>query len=377
MIGLVGWYGHDNLGDDALALASLRRVRKDFPGEGVVCFSSSPLHHPEFDGVEFLEPPPLRPGNLALYFRNNSGALRQWLTCRLLVLGGGGYFADDLGISAPLKWAILLGVRRLVPGTRLLGYGIGIGPLNSYVGRLSARLAFGGKTSLSVRDPDSAELLHSCRVRSEATVVPDPAFILESSTTEGVSRSFAGRCVYFCPAALGASLSKRARRIANYDNYVRLWASLIEHTASRGLTPILVPFQKGGVSNAESDTHLCLSIQEKCSQTTAVDILSISDPEALIRVFESAHMVFCMRFHSLVFAILAGSPVSGIGYHRKVRSLAASVGLADHFVDIGDVSEARCIDTVSTALENLPNIAAAIAVARPILVAEARQVSLA
>src|SRR5262249_3273949 len=123
---LSGYYGFDNLGDEAVLAATVAGIRQMRPAAGIVVLSADPHGTARTLGVEAGAR--ARPGDVA-------GALRG---CDVFLSGGGSLFQDATSWRSPWYYLGVLGLaQRLARRTAV--YAQGIGPLSGRAVRLAAR----------------------------------------------------------------------------------------------------------------------------------------------------------------------------------------------------------------------------------------------
>jgi polysaccharide pyruvyl transferase WcaK-like protein len=73
-------------------------------------------------------------------------------------------------------------------------------------------------------------------------------------------------------------------------------------------------------------------------------------PEVAIGLFRHARLVMAVRLHAVLLASSMGTPVVGISYEQKVRSLFAHLGLARYCLDLFGLSTEELAQAVEAAL---------------------------
>ncbi|MBU0763192.1 MAG: polysaccharide pyruvyl transferase family protein [Candidatus Altiarchaeota archaeon] len=91
---------------------------------------------------------------------------------------GGGYFADWLRKMLVYEFLVVLLLKVLNPDIRIVGTGLGIGPLQNKFNRFVFKLFAKNFNYLSVRENDSLKLLKDLGISSEAKVLGDDVILL-------------------------------------------------------------------------------------------------------------------------------------------------------------------------------------------------------
>lgn len=348
-IGLLGWYGHHNVGDDALMEAVRADLLRAAPGAQVVIFADRPDAIERDFGLEAAPLLPISPMNFARSPRTVGLAARAWRRLDTLVLGGGGFFADDVSARNVVKWSsYILGSK--AAGKQVLTCGIGVGPIRRPACQRLARLAFQAADGVSVRDEESREWLRRCGVSREVHVTGDP--VLGSALPE-VDVTGVERAAGLEPGQPFVALSvppffhDSARwpgRAQAWEDYREAWVGLCEAALARGVTPLFVPMQhpsaEGGLHY--SDLEFARDVAGRVGSGVRV-VRDYQGPAQVAALLRRAGLVMAVRFHALVLAARADVAVAGVVYHHKAGALARRLGIEDAFLPVEQVSRDRLV----------------------------------
>ncbi len=158
-IGIAGWFGSDNLGDEILLHSLMGAVRAAAPDAGFVVLCPEPDRVTELHGVDAIHLPTLRARGSA--GRQGVGPTSALRGCDLLLLGPGTIFQER---SPNLPWPGTLPMfARLVAMARLAGTpvaiaGAGVREGGTAAGRRLLRVIGAGCAAVGVRDARSAAL---------------------------------------------------------------------------------------------------------------------------------------------------------------------------------------------------------------------------
>ncbi|KPV49485.1 hypothetical protein SE17_32355, partial [Kouleothrix aurantiaca] len=166
---LLGAYGQNNLGDDALLEVFLEQLRDSH----LIVNSAQPAETQRRYGVEAVATYSSWPGlrRPRALWRSNA-----------IVFGGGSLLKEIEG-SAPARLLYFFRIFLLLMFGKLFGrptamLGVGIGPLDRPLYRWLARHAANLADLICVRDADSRNLLHAIGVRRPIHVTADPVLTL-------------------------------------------------------------------------------------------------------------------------------------------------------------------------------------------------------
>ncbi len=297
-----GYYGFDNLGDEAILAALLQELAKRHPDWTPIVLSGKPSATEARYGVPAVS----RDSLLGLWWEMGRADL--------LLSGGGGLLQNA---TSQLSLMYYLGIMELARrrGVPYILLGQGLGPLRGpgvlkIVSRFLRRAE-----AIVVRESDSRRLVEAMGV----TEVPvrqaaDLALLLEPAG-EGVARSLReGLGLAEKEPVLGLILR-------NWNGH-EPWGAAVELCdylqQSRGLRSVLLPFQS-------EDLPLAWRIASAC-QTDPVVLEAPVSPAEMLSLIGTLEMVVSMRLHGLIFAAQQQVPALGLAYDPKVFSFAVEAG---------------------------------------------------
>ncbi|MBX3082881.1 MAG: polysaccharide pyruvyl transferase family protein [Anaerolineae bacterium] len=308
---LLGAYGQNNVGDEALLAAFLRYFGKD----NVIVNSAQPALTAQQFGVQavgtYWNWPP------------KFSRLKAMLSADLFVFGGGSLIKEIEG-SAFSRVMYLFRILFLVLFARLSGkriamLGVGMGPLTyplyKFIGRWCANLT----TVIGVRDTASRDLLLSLKVTTPIVVTADAVFTLDLDKQLLAERALPP--LYAAPYI--AVIPRYSFTATQRTQFVRSCDHLIERYNVR---LVMIPFQTSYRAEFD-DLAMANTIQSEMRYGTAVDILNSQDIAIVLRVIANADMVLSARLHALIFASLAAVPSVCVSYEVKMHSFMQELGL--------------------------------------------------
>jgi polysaccharide pyruvyl transferase WcaK-like protein len=322
---LLGWYGSNNTGDEALAQVITDELRRRGFTD-LVALSTDPERTSARLGIESRPRTLFHPATLA--------SLRS---ASALILGGGGLLQDGTSVYNLPVYAAYALVARLL-GVRVIGWGLGAEPLHTLLGRLLVRLIVHSSSYFSVRDEVSLRLLERagvdpCRV----TVTVDPAVLLAEHTPEGRQpegkRPIVMLCLRHLPVirpglnlAYLLPVSVRLRFGLEWKQEPGRVEGLIE-SASRavkvaveelGAYVVLLPLW----ANRDEEVLELVANEAQRMGVPAERILRAQPqpgPAELAGYVAEADVLVSMRLHALVFGMTRAVPSVALSYARKVR----------------------------------------------------------
>ncbi len=337
-VAISGWYGHHNLGDDAILHVLVTElgcrlspcvftVITDAEGEVDV-------KAPTGCRVEVLRHPPLYRLSHARFPSVWARSLRTWRRVaagNLFILGGGGLLRDNFPRSNLLRLLDEVLVARLA-GVPVALFAVGAGPFVTRIGTALVRRAVRLARSVTVRDRASAEALRTIgvpmgRVRVEA----DPALLLPAATPAFAPPADGGPHVAICPSR--GMLGGFAGGAPGNPRLVEILAETALRLAGRPGTCVwLVPFCRS--SAGDDDVALCEQIRVAARRHPSVRVAPwLGDPRQVKGLLQRMDLVIGARLHALILGIGAGVPCVAINYEPKVAGFMAEMNLSAFCVD--------------------------------------------
>ncbi|PTA68910.1 polysaccharide pyruvyl transferase CsaB [Deinococcus arcticus] len=280
-----GYYGFGNTGDEAIALAITRELRKY--GATPLLLSNTPAETAELYGCE--SEPRMQPG----------AVLRALRGSQVLLSGGGGLLQDK---TSGRTLAYYLAIIRL--GTllrkRVVVFNQSVGPLSPRGGRQVAAALRG--VTVIVRDRGSVDTLAALGVRAQ--LGGDPALLL--SPTPGVTRD--PMRVVVAPRGDVTDATARLREVV-----ARL---------------------KAGGRHVTALSFMPDHDDEAAHSLGADEVLSTRDPQVALDAIAGSGFVVGVRLHAVILAAASQTPFSGIAYDPKVQGFCLDAGAASHPVTL-------------------------------------------
>lgn len=311
-IGIVGNYGNDNNGDEAILLSIIKQVTSTFDigRNDLTVFSNNPKQTATRYGVTSY-PLYYKNGNAVKTFIKTYSTNKQIVkTFDLLIIGGGGILMDLYRREAPLFGSYAMMAKN--SGVPYVIYGCGAGPLHTGLGKWFIRYMCKHADSVSVRDPESMELLRSIGVKEPIQTIGDPAFSLREGTRKPVETPV-NIGVTAVPFYHGGYWPEED--VTKYNEYIEGMAKNLDALAEEHSVNI-----NFFATKYPQDADVTKDIQAKM---TYADRTSIIDenllPEQILEVTAQQDIVIGTRLHSLILATCTETPIMAISYHHKVH----------------------------------------------------------
>jgi polysaccharide pyruvyl transferase CsaB len=337
---LLGWYGSDNLGDEAVLHAVVEALQE----RGFTDLYILSVDPSKTQSKLGLPAGPRAPWSLR--------ALRAMWGAKALVLGGGGLIQDGTSVYNLPIYTLFVLLARLF-GLKVVAWGLGVEPIFTLLGKLQARFICRVADHFSVRDFVSKRLLVKAGVPPhKIEITADPAFLInpdpyvQSGEIPGKPR------VIFCVRHLSDNhpginlhyllpVSVRKRfgigwkpPIERHRRFVEAMARGVKVCIEEfGATVALLPLWPGrddGVLSEVEQAAIELGVQ-----TNSIERADITNtPSGVAGYVGSADLLVSMRLHALIFGARQAVPMLGISYARKVRGLMRVLGAERWVIEI-------------------------------------------
>ncbi|GEM_PF-4488679 len=295
-IGLVGNYGHGNVGDETLALIFSRRLIQK--GYYVKLF----LQTDKYISEEMKNCPNLT----IIKVVGRKGILiniSKILDINFLMFGGGGIINDYY--RATPNWVYLWYIISKVLKIPLIFLSIGIGPIKTVNVRNQYLKILQSAFFISLRDQSSGECLTSL----------DPKITYKLST-DGV---FLQNKWFYENKNLKNNVIISFRKWNFSDFSENMLVDLVKFILDDN-KKIFKHRKISLVIFEEEDIEPLLFIKENIMNKFQVQLVHLNGSSGM-HIFNDSYLTIGMRFHSLVFSALNYCPFVGLSYDKKVESI--------------------------------------------------------
>ncbi len=281
------------------------------------------------------------------------------LECDLYVWGGGQLLHDSTGIVSVLYRLARPFIAKLFRKS-VIAYAVGIGPLETKLGKLLARTVLNLFDVITVRDGLSKELLRAVGViKPPIHVTVDPAIALLPAKPERINEILTHSGLIhnekpliavlpFGPAFRSSrSLIPTAFRAKHniwppggetkYKKHVLLMAEACDYMVTR-LNANLVFIAMDTSITHGGDDKLAANIIHYMKHKDKTIIIRDYTPEEIGGILSKMALVIGSRMHGLILASGMMVPVVGIGFSQKMRSFARIIAQEKYFINVEDIT---------------------------------------
>ena len=293
---LSGYYGFDNIGDEAILEAVLARIAKIEDVDPVV-LSSRPAKTTDLYGVA------------ASKRTNLIHLIRDITRSHLVIQGGGGLLQDKTSFRSLLYYISILFLSYIL-GRRVFILAQGLGPFKRFSSQWLVKEFLSQAVAVTLRDISSIAFLRvHMPLKTPLELVADPAFLLEPCSDERLKDIFFEEDLDEIDQPLLGIALKGSKR----DKRAHAGLARAIDIIARGydMHPVFVPFHH------PSDTLFAEKIAAFMEEKPTI-LKKRWLPSEFLGLFGKFEFVLGMRLHSLIFAAKAKVPFAGISYDPKI-----------------------------------------------------------
>ncbi len=332
-ITILGYYGYDNSGDDAILKSFIDHVQKYHKDLSVVVLSNNPSQTRKLYRVQSV-------------YRFHPFKLPAILSKTRLFIAGGGTLVQD-GTSSRSLWYYLSMIKlALKKGAHAVLFANGLGPLTRKKNRKSASSILDKMEVITLRDANAYEQLKSLEVTKPITkVAVDPVLALSPQDSsvglkilEDENIPSDGKIVAFC--------FRKWKRVKRSEEILAALADRI--VTDFNATPLFIPMQH------PEDLRFSKNITRRMKEKGYILHGRYSVDETM-SILGNADLVIGMRLHSLIYAVNMGLPMVGLAYEPKVNYFMQ--GINQPYVEWNEsFSLTEVMEKVHFVWENAPSI---------------------
>ncbi|MFW6035139.1 MAG: polysaccharide pyruvyl transferase CsaB [Halothermotrichaceae bacterium] len=316
-----GYYGFDNIGDEAVLLSMIFSFRKLNQDLDIVVLSSSPELTSSRYQVESIN-------------RNNFVKIIKEIKKADLFISGGGSLLQDVTGWKSIPYYSGLAYTAVLLNTKTAFYAQGVGPVSGKANKFLVKKTAKKMDYISVRDKKSYDFLVSLGLAAEdINISVDPVFSLkkELSTEKqsaGVIKS----------KLTGSSVNNNdndKNKISKYEKpligiVVRPWGNNQYISKIAAAAERLVKDIEGQLVVIPMHYQQDMSVSKRFVSLVdgPVKLFEAKNgPAEKIKLFAGLDLLIGVRLHSLIFAALHNVPIVAVSYDPKVWEFLNSCSL--------------------------------------------------
>lgn len=335
---LVGYYGMQNSGDDALMYATAWAAKNILGCDNTkMALYGDYTRETHSDKQLALKLTQQFPGqNRLLHYKTAIQSKR-------IIFGGGSVFHSETDIN--LKRQLM----SLANAKKSLAVGVGLGPFNSVAAEKSCAKFLNECGYVGVRDNASLAIAQSIAPHANVHKTFDlaPLLLLGSNKYKPHNNVRKGIALILCSVAIDAmGKTNNVEEEQRAEQFAQLITKLYEKTGE----PItLIEFNGHCLLG---DWKINNNIVSRLSSKTPVTIKKYDpNPIALLENLSAYKAILSMRLHGSILGYLANTPVLSVNYHSKCKGWCDEIGLPeDYQTDLANLDIEKVISQITTGL---------------------------
>jgi len=308
----IGNYGNRNVGDNAILEELIKKYRKEFKKSKIYIICRENIR--EVKKLRNVIPVKMTAGEMTSVF----------LGSNMVVVGGGGIFSEYVGPKA--KYIPLVTITAKLMGKRVHYDSLGFYPSTSKILTTFVRIAFILSDFISVRDHVSLEMCGWVRKYKNISLVDDPAITLKAIKKQRATEILKKENIDIGKRKLVGISIKRVKNSYLAEKVSSVFEELLRRNSNSNLMFLFIPYSrdKGG-KRTEDDAYYCNKIVNKCSNSNVYILQNEYTPSEILGITKLLDLSICMRFHSIVFAKIAGISFVPISYAEKCHAYLSKI----------------------------------------------------
>ena len=300
-----GYYGFNNLGDEAILCSIRHRLAQVDPGIEINVLSKDPEQTAQCYGVQATS-------------RFHIGKVRRAIRQCDLVLSGGGSLLQDRTSTRSLIYYLSIIRYAKHMGKPVMLYANGIGPVKRPANRRRVRQVVNQADLITLREESSAEELQAMGVTNpNLFVTADPVFTIDGVDREETTKLLEQAGIPAHRKLLGISV----RNSGGMDRAISEFARFCEKVCRKyDCVPVLLLMQ------LPNDLGISRRLQEAMTIPSYL-FESPYRPDQMMGVIHQMEAVVSMRLHTLIFAAKQRTPLMGFVYDPKVDAILDTLGM--------------------------------------------------
>ncbi len=337
---MLGYYGFDNSGDDAILEAMVSTIRALDSTLEITALSKTPEKTEQIYGIRSAH-------------RFKLWELHREMKRTDLFLFGGGTLLQDRTSTRSIRYYLYTLALAKKYGKRTMIYANGLGPVSGNGNRRLTMEALSSATLVTLRDEASLRYAEELGVKNERMIVTqDPVFALEPCGEVRRDEIYWAEGLPTEKPLIGIS-------VRNWDSAEGLRASVSEavvHFAKKGYAAVLIPMQQPHDVGISEDIRA--SAVKRGAREDEVYVLRGSyRVDEMIAVISRMQAMIAMRLHAIIYAALSGVPPVGLSYAPKIEGILEELDLPAP-LKVENLTGAALIEETERLLEHQEEIRA-------------------
>ncbi|MFA6989707.1 MAG: polysaccharide pyruvyl transferase CsaB [Candidatus Gastranaerophilaceae bacterium] len=303
-----GYYGFDNFGDEAVLRTLINEIRNNTPDAGITVITSNPTKTAKVYNVN------------TVYTYDLTAIFKVIWKADLFISGGGSVLQDVTSLKSLFYYLFLIFIAEFLD-KKVAIIAQGIGPINTFIGRIFTKNTLKKVHLITVRDKKSYKLLDEWGIKSYLTA--DLIWIL-------------GYKAYDRKEKVKLSVGVQLRHWKKMDD--KKIKSLIK-SLKTSFDLAETEFNVIALQPKE-DLEICKKFHaafKKESPDVNINLICLNDIDENINEIRNLDYLIAMRFHAGLIAIREKIPALMLSYDPKVENLCTDANVS--YINIDQINE--------------------------------------
>ena len=318
-----GYYGFNNIGDEAILTSMVNKIRAKIPQAEITVLTKNSSETSRNYQVKTINR--MHWIKIMKYFRQAD----------IFISGGGGLLQDSTGRGFSILYYLGLILMAKIYRIPVMVYAQGIGPINKKFNKILIKWILNKIDLITVRDPQSKDLLKELGVKKPLIYInADPSFLLKKKNIDILLTNVP--CLKkFIDSTEQPIVGISVREYKGIDKkFKSTFSQIAEYLIQTCKVKIIfIPF------NTKEDASLSVEIMELIKNKEQVYILKEQfEPEVLLTLISKLSFMLGVRLHSIMFSCLTCTPFLAFDYDPKVKNFVYGLDLPELILDLDDYS---------------------------------------
>lgn len=328
---ILGYYGFDNSGDDAILKAIVKDFKKLNKDLDISVLSKNKEKTKREYGIE-------------AYDRFNILEVVKALKDTDLFISGGGSLLQDITSTRSIIYYISVIFLAKILGKKVFVYANGIGPISKGFNRFLTKSILNKVDYITLRDYKSYDFVKRLGVKNKnIKVTADPVFSLKEESDEKIDRILKEENIKISKNTIGISI----REWKKSENFEKKISNVMDSLIEDGYDILMVPF------HMPRDNVYSKKIIEYSKYSDRINVLQKNyNAQELMGIFRRCKLLLAMRLHSLIYGACVDMPMVGMIYDPKVKAMIKELGV-EEFIDVENFTEEEFLQNIKLTLNNI------------------------
>jgi polysaccharide pyruvyl transferase CsaB len=318
-ITLLGYFGFDNLGDEAILSSQIAAIRATKPDSHITVLSKNPTKTAKQYKVSSIH-------------RFKLWDVIQCLRHTDLFILGGGSLLQNITSNRVIPYYLGLSFLAKKLGAQVVWYAQGLGPLLTPSAKKWVLWGANQADRISLRDTDSIDLLKQCGYSNPIRQTIDPVLKPILSVPQSLPESSPVN-------TLKIGLSLRHWNTLTEKSLKALTGVLAQIAPNKPVEIVLLALHEPDDRDLLTEVAAIFNHRPDTQQISVTLPPPVRSVDEMYDTIANLDWVFGMRLHALIIAAKMGTPAVGLVYDPKIASFCKQVGF-------------ECVESIQS-LENI------------------------